>query len=558
MPFEFTGVVSGGNFNNIAGNMTQVLNWHPNEHQSSTPLRTHDLMMHDRSLGGSVRQRARPSSVWHPYYLHRDSGHISRNTGTKPNQVIGHDISLHGDRRPPIEHFEPLNHTYNSVGGNMTQVISYGESGINLLHRHVVTEALHDSVERFQEPACHPGTRTEVLNELRSWSTETNPNTTLLWMHGSAGMGKSAIAQMFAGDCESYGRLGASFFFRRNHPRRGKWNSFIATIAYQLANTLPEFLLPLQQAVEHNKLVIGRSMTIQFQRLLLGPFTQVTSLPFVPVVIIDGLDECEDHKTQQQILRLFIDAVRNGQLPIRLLITSRPEPHLREVLETAETFAICRPLVLRADKSAYEDISTYFRAEFSRIHSDHAPRGIYLGAPWPSTETLDHLIAMSCGIFVYATTVIGFISDEYSHPEDRLASVLRLDPHSTTTLDDLYSEILSILSPEPQNLRILHSIYHLALDPEEIDTLLRLRPGTCRLAVRGLHSLLEVPQIRPWSGYLEHVKLLHASFADYLSNPHRSGAWCFSIPWLHFDCLESIIRLLSSPLPTYSAWWFHR
>ncbi|KAJ6566722.1 hypothetical protein B0H19DRAFT_713247 [Mycena capillaripes] len=441
----------------------------------------------------------------------------------------------------------------------MTQVtaISYGESGIDLLHRNVITEALHDSVERFPEPACHPGTRTEVLEELRSWSTETNTESTLLWMHGSAGMGKSAIAQMFAGDCESHGRLGASFFFRRNHPRRGKWNGLIATIAYQLANTLPRFLLPLQQAVERDKLVIGRSMTVQFQRLLLEPFTQVTSLPFMPVVIIDGLDECEDHKTQQQILRLFIDAVQNSQLPIHLLITSRPEPHLREALETAETFAICHQLVLSADNAAYEDIRTYFRAEFSRIHSAYGSRGIDLGTPWPSTEALDHLVAKSTGIFVYATTVTGFINDEYSHPEDRLASVLRLDPHSTTTLDDLYTEILSILSPEPQNLRILHSICRLYVDPEETDTILRLRPGTCRLILRGLHSLLVVPRIRTWYGFREHVKLLHASFADYLADPHRSGSWCFSIPWLHFDCLESVIRLLFSPPLTFSARVFH-
>ncbi|KAJ6566691.1 hypothetical protein B0H19DRAFT_713019 [Mycena capillaripes] len=560
MPFELTGVISGGTFNNVAGNMTQVVNWHASDpsaqgreeqDESTTALLcTHEPMIQGSSIAGVVRQRARPSSVRHPYH----SGHIVRNTGTNPNR------GLQDDRRPPIEHFEPLNHTYNSVGGNMSQVsntISYGESGIDLLHRHVVTEALHDSVERFPEPACHPGTRTEVLNQLQSWSTETNVESTLLWMHGSAGMGKSAIAQMFAGDCENDGRLGASFFFRRNHPRRGKWNGLIATIAYQLANTLPGLLLPLQQAVERDKLVIGRSMTVQFQRLLLGPFTQATSLPFVPVVIIDGLDECEDHRTQQQILRLFINAVRNSQLPIRLLITSRPEPHLHETLETEETVAICRQFVLLADRSAYEDIRTYFRAEFSRIHSDYASRGIDLGTPWPSREALDHLVGKSSGIFVYATTVIGFINNEYSHPEDRLASILRLDPQSTTTLDDLYTEILSILSPEPQNLRILHSIYLLRLDPEEIDTLLRLRPGTCRLVLRGLHSLLVVPRIRTWYGSREPVELLHASLADYLSETHRSGPWCFSIPWLHLDCLESIVRLLSSPL-TYFERGFHK
>ncbi|KAJ7483226.1 hypothetical protein FB451DRAFT_102346 [Mycena latifolia] len=63
-------------------------------------------------------------------------------------------------------------------------------------------EALHDSVERFPEPACHPGTRTAVLEELKSWSVDTSPESTILWLHGCAGMGKSAIAQMFGTQLE--------------------------------------------------------------------------------------------------------------------------------------------------------------------------------------------------------------------------------------------------------------------------------------------------------------------------------------------------------------------
>ncbi|KAJ7098944.1 hypothetical protein C8R44DRAFT_528577, partial [Mycena epipterygia] len=94
--------------------------------------------------------------------------------------------------------------------------------------------ALHDSVECFPEPACHPGTRTAVLDELMSWSVNTDTGSALLWLHGSAGAGKSAIAQMFAGECQKQGRLGASFFFRHGHQKRGTWRGLITTIAYQL------------------------------------------------------------------------------------------------------------------------------------------------------------------------------------------------------------------------------------------------------------------------------------------------------------------------------------
>ncbi|KAJ7450145.1 hypothetical protein FB451DRAFT_1101958, partial [Mycena latifolia] len=79
-----------------------------------------------------------------------------------------------------------ISNTFNSVSGNMTQlsVTSYGESGINILRPSVVTEALHNSGERFPEPACHPGTRTAILEELKSWSLDTSLDSTILWLHG--------------------------------------------------------------------------------------------------------------------------------------------------------------------------------------------------------------------------------------------------------------------------------------------------------------------------------------------------------------------------------------
>ncbi|KAJ6531474.1 hypothetical protein DFH09DRAFT_1044486 [Mycena vulgaris] len=168
-----------------------------------------------------------------------------------------------------------VSNTFNSVGGDF--VTSYGESGIDLLYRHVAMEALHNSGERFEEPACHPGTRTAMLEQLDFWSTDTSPESTIMWLHGCAGAGKSAIAQMFAGNIQREGRLGASFFFKRGHTKRGTWHSLIPTISYQLAISVPALLLPIQQAVEHDKLVVGRAMAASFEQLLVEPFKNVRS-----------------------------------------------------------------------------------------------------------------------------------------------------------------------------------------------------------------------------------------------------------------------------------------
>jgi hypothetical protein len=76
-------------------------------------------------------------------------------------------------------------------------------TGIDILRRAVAIEALHNSGERFPEPACHPRTRTSILEELKLWSLVTDTESSLLWLHGSAGVGKSAIAQNFAGGCHT-------------------------------------------------------------------------------------------------------------------------------------------------------------------------------------------------------------------------------------------------------------------------------------------------------------------------------------------------------------------
>ncbi|KAJ7257047.1 hypothetical protein C8J57DRAFT_1185914 [Mycena rebaudengoi] len=295
-------------------------------------------------------------------------------------------------------------------------------------------------------------------------------------------------------------------------------------------------------------------MPVQFKRLILEPFRQAGPLGILTVIVLDGLDECEDHTIQQQILRLFLDTLRGTHLPIRMLICSRPDPHLREVLETAQMSAICRHFVLSCDKSAYQDIRIYLRDEFSRIHSDYRTRGIDLGTRWPSAEELDHLVQKSSGIFIYATTVIRFVGDEYSHPVDRLDSVLALDPQSTAPLDDLYKQILSLVPQSWQHLRILHVIWRQSeeLDPEEIDTLLMLRSGATRLMLRGLHSLFYVPPVRSLFGYPNGVRILHASFGDHLGDPRRSGPWCVSLPRLQDDLLHSTVRFLSSPPLTYT------
>ncbi|KAF7369402.1 putative nwd2 protein [Mycena venus] len=346
-------------------------------------------------------------------------------------------------------------------------------------------------------------------------------------------------------------------------PGGGSWHRLFTTIAYQLAHSVPGLLIHVQHAVEANKLVVNQAKELQFQRLIVETLKQLPMPEVLPILVLDGLDECEDPKIQQDILRLFIGAISVNHLPLRILIASRPEPHLRTVI-IDEMFDICRLVELSADETAYEDIRKYLRDEFSRIRLEYLADRIDLGDVWPSPEALEHLVKKSSGIFIYAVTVIRFVSDEYSHPQEQLDSVLSLDPESTAPLDDLYTQILSVTKQNDRQLRILHAVWQTVSssrsidpDPEGIDLLLDLRRGACRVGLRGLHSLLKVPSVMNRIGLRPEVEVLHASFADFLGDPRRSKGWCVSLPWLHSDFLHCMIRLLASPPPTDSARSFY-
>jgi len=73
---------------------------------------------------------------------------------------------------------------------------------------------MHDSNERFPQPKCHPSTRERILQRLLDWVESDSPER-ILWLSGSAGTGKSAIAQTISERCKRNGCLAATFFFFR-------------------------------------------------------------------------------------------------------------------------------------------------------------------------------------------------------------------------------------------------------------------------------------------------------------------------------------------------------
>ena len=96
-----------------------------------------------------------------------------------------------------------------------------------------------DSSERIDPAKCHPDTRIAVIGEIMEWVGDSNPNASMMRVHGPAGAGKSALAQSIGELCRAKGWLAASFFSRTAQGRNNGWALF-PTLAYQIATSYPE------------------------------------------------------------------------------------------------------------------------------------------------------------------------------------------------------------------------------------------------------------------------------------------------------------------------------
>ncbi|KAJ7705766.1 hypothetical protein B0H14DRAFT_2277487, partial [Mycena olivaceomarginata] len=90
----------------------------------------------------------------------------------------------------------------------------------------------------------------------------------ILWLHGPAGAGKSAIAQSLCPKLEAEDRLIASFFFKREHASRGNATGLFAPIAYQLA-ALPELDSIISRNQINDPAVVNKSFSVQLEKLII-------------------------------------------------------------------------------------------------------------------------------------------------------------------------------------------------------------------------------------------------------------------------------------------------
>ena len=365
----------------------------------------------------------------------------------------------------------------------------------------------------------------DIILQLERW-LEDEKAQRVFWLNGLAGTGKTTITQTFAEISFADGNLGASFFCSRDFEYRSNLQVIFPTLAFQLAYRYPSFREQLVRVLKANRGIERESLCSQVEKVIVGPLkaTNIRTL-----IIIDALDECKDNEPASAILSVLSRYV--CKIPqVKFFITGRPEPRVRTGFRLKSLRPITKVVRLHDVECSLvdSDIKLFFRTQLTEITEARSDCG--LGEDWPSSGDIDILCKKAARLFIYAATVIKFVSSsELDTPTSRLALIISL-PQSTiyegkSGIDQLYTQVLeqAFRNVHTDNeglyfqLRSVLGAVFLAFNPLPIEALsILLRILDIPTILRSLHSLLLVPKSLAYP-----IRVFHKSFPDFLMDPGR-------------------------------------
>lgn len=365
----------------------------------------------------------------------------------------------------------------------------------------------------------------ELLREIYRW-VEASDGKCIFWLNGMAGTGKSTIARTVASRLKGQSLLGASFFFKRGELDRGDAKLLFSTLARQLGSTVPQLVPNIQKSIEDDPHISGRVLREQFEKLILQPLIAVNPGPnTIILVVIDALDECDQDDDIRNILRLLPRVQESHSVQLRFLLTSRPDLPIR--------------LGFRGIKDDYQhlilhkipnpviehDIRLYFETKFLQLQEERD-----LPTDWPGDKIINTLVERAIPLFISATTLFRFISDDRWSATERLNAVLEDRTKYVTKMEGTYMPVLNRLlinedEEESQQLiqgfkNIIGILILLAtpLSVNSLTKLLQLDTDKVQTQFKLFHSVLDVP-----ASSEDPVRIYHLSFRDFLLDKKQKG-----------------------------------
>jgi hypothetical protein len=409
-----------------------------------------------------------------------------------------------------------------------------------------VKTAFHD---RVGAPSpCLEGTRVQLLEDVATWMADTKGKT-VFWLTGVAGTGKSTVAKSIAdrGSKEHYSVV--TFFFSHTSADRRDYSKVIPTLAYQLARD-PRLRPHIVAAVESDKDMAISSTAVQAKKLLFDGLRAPSSpMERGVLIVLDALDECQKDLNLingGDLIPILLAGLKDIPF-VKVLLTSRPEPSIERMFKRKDLQSTTFTLALHRDIEkgmVRADIARYLDHELGKLRDaiPHVP-------VFPTKEDMKLLLERADTLFIYARTVVEYISDPVGRPDRRLATLIQATPGQSAqrynSLDRIYSHIITHASGAStpsksvdHDLRSTLVALVLAQQPltvEGLAVMAGIDQDTCREYLRRVSALLDYQHDTD-----EPVRLMHLSFPDFLSDPRR----CFDVHDYMVDAASDHLHII--------------
>ncbi|KAG8723710.1 hypothetical protein FRC09_002100 [Ceratobasidium sp. 395] len=395
---------------------------------------------------------------------------------------------------------------------------------------------------------CMPNTRVAVLQELRDW-VYYGRSQNILWLNGTAGTGKTTVAHSLCKYLEGSGRLSASFFCSRRHPSCRDVDRIVPSISYQLARQSRPYQFAVSRVLGQDPEVMKRSVDEQLEKLIFAPLHTVAhTFNADPVIVIDGLDQCDDLEAAKCALDTILALAPD--LPVRFLVSSCPTSGIRSRMRSSQRKRRL-PLELRLheqDRTVVQgDIRAYLTVELKNLAL--------------STDDLEQLVQRVGVLFFYAAIVVGYVSDseEAQSGTERLNDLLDISSSNNgiqnqeTTYAYMLERLLGATrSATAESGEVKLVIGTLVSAQEQLSVnaiagLLGLDLG--HMVGNLLRSLLPVLRVSPTDS---RAIFLDESFAQYLSNSLSIGELLLDEGELNKRLVHACFKVISSVDPPFN------
>jgi len=399
-----------------------------------------------------------------------------------------------------------------------------------------------------ERKGCLKGTRGAVLNCIELWARDFDKSS-VYWLNGLVGTGKSTIAKTIADRLFADGQLGASFFCSRDFEDRSNLTFIFPTLAIQLTRKYPKFRSILIPSIQRDPDLVHEPLYNQMEKLIVRPLSESG---ISTVIVIDALDECKDEEPTLAILSVLGRLV--SEIPkVKFFLTARPQPCIYQgfrlllLAKMADVFVLHMVEPDQVDS----DIRLFFKNSFSELVGRQGGLD-----NWPTEEQLDLLCGRAAGLFAYAAATVKFIGNNKRDPREQLNILLesrKIGAREGKALDSLYTSILQEAFGDDgleydARIRSILGVVVLAmnpLSPSATATLLGFDIEDVPPILSSFNSLL----IHQEDVYLP-VRPFHKSFPDFITDPNRCTSQRFYIfpPDHHLQLLIGCLSLMNRTL----------